>query len=345
MKTHPHIVFSWTRALLAFVVVCMMSGCGLVLTPIATLSAYGDAVKDDPQAFDDAFVQAIAEDFGLMALFAQVVYREDRKIGRGCGYLETGFDDTYGMPKSSDGTGRWMRWRGSNACVDDPGRGLFYETYVFRQGDAPPSEAVIAFRGTENTKDQFISDWTTNLSALFGFEPAQYALARSMMPDLIKGLRHANPEIVIHAVGHSLGGGLAQQAGYQFAEVTRVVTFNTSPVTNWTRLKFDGAVRNRYPLIYRIYHGGEILEKVRFITTSFTSTRYNRYDLGLQFDRKALVAGHSMRIVACMLARILDEGSDRHDAGHHYGREYIRKEVLGSRICQPDPAQSPPERS
>ena len=330
--------FPWLRAVLVIVAACMLGACGLLLTPIAALTPYENGVLNDPENFRDPFTRAIADEFGIMALFAHVAYRRDLDGNGGCAYLENGKDDYYGMPTSADGTGRWMRWKGTNGCVDDPDRGLFYETYVFRDQNGPPQEAVIAFRGTENTKGQFLRDWKANLSALFGVEPAQYGLARESLPDVIQGLRYENSQIVIHAVGHSLGGGLAQQAGYQFAEVDRVVTFNTSPVTNWTQLKFDSAVRNRYPLIYRIYHGGEILEKVRFVTTSFTATRFNRYDLSLQFRRKSSVPGHSMDIVACTLARILGETPGTGDAGHYYGREYIRKEVLGSSICPENPS-------
>ena len=321
------------RVLLATTTVCLLSACGLVLTPIAALRPYDDEVLDNPENFDDSFVQAIAEDFGIMALFAHVVYRRDLNGQGGCSHLETGDDDFYGMPTSDSGAGRWMRWKGTNACIDDRDRGLFYETYVFSDAEGSPTEAVIAFRGTENTKGQFLRDWQTNLSSLFGFEPAQYRLAREKLPAVIKGLRAINAKIAIHAAGHSLGGGLAQQTGYQFPEVQTVVTFNTSPVTNWTRLKLESEVGNRYPLIYRIYHGGEILEKVRFITTSFTATRFNRYDLSLQFQRKSLVSGHSMDIVACTLARILGKTSGSGDAGHHYGKEYIRQEVLSGGIC------------
>ncbi|MBX7260006.1 MAG: hypothetical protein K1Y02_26865, partial [Candidatus Hydrogenedentes bacterium] len=73
-------------------------------------------------------------------------------------------------------------------------------------------------------------------------------------------------------------------------------------------------------------------------TTSFTATRFNRYDLSLQFRRKSSVPGHSMDIVACTLARILGDTPGTGDAGHHYGREYIRKEVLGSSICPENPS-------
>lgn len=323
-----------SRLALAPIAACTLSACGVALTAIATSTAYDDSVRANKEDFGDPFVQSIAENFGIMALFAYTAYRTDLQGADGCAYLKTGEDDRYGMPTSANGAGRWMRWRGEDACVDDLDSGLFYETYVFRAGaDRPAEEAVIAFRGTENTERQFAGDWASNLSALLGIEPAQYRIARAKVPAVIHRLRHENPAIRIHAVGHSLGGGLAQQAGYQCPEIASVMTFNTSPVTNWTRLKLDSAVGNRYPLIYRIYHGGEFLENVRFVTTSFTATRYNVYDLRLQFEQKSVVGGHSMDIVACTLGRILGDNPTMTDAPHHYGRDYIRQSVVGGSIC------------
>lgn len=321
----------------------LLGGCGLVLTPYAAMKKFEHPeVIEDPSNFDDAFIQGVAEEFGILALFAHVVYREDLRLAgshdRACAYLDSEVEDRYGMPYAQDVAERWMRWKGPKACIDDRDNGLFYETYIHGGSQDMPQEAVIAFRGTENFKGQFFQDWKTNLSALFGFEPAQYRLARAYIPELIAGLQAANKGIRIQVVGHSLGGGLAQQAGYQSALVERVVTFNTSPVSNWTYLRLNHEVRNRYPLIYRIYHGGEILEKVRFITTAFTATRFNRYDLGLQFDYKKSFEGHAMRIVSCTLAQMVAAEHHLSDAAaQHYDRRYAREVVLGSSgLCKAD---------
>ena len=334
--------YSLSTRLLMLGLLFVLGGCGLVLTPVASLDRFEKkGAVNEKREFDDAFVQSIANDFALMALFAQVAYRQDlRRRGDGvdaCSYTESAQEDGYGMPPSAEGSGRWMRWKGKHACTDDVRIGLFYETYVFVNADNKPQEAVIAFRGTENYGGQFLADWGTNLSAFFGIEPDQYAVAQDKLPELIEGLTSNNPAIRIYAVGHSLGGGLAQQAGYLSPKISKVVTFNTSPVSNWTRLRLRKQVQNNYPLIYRIYHGGEILEKVRFITTSFTSTRFNRYDLGLQFDRRRLVGGHSLSIVTCTLAEIV---SNDHKAGgdaqHHYGRDYARRIADGGDdFCAP----------
>lgn len=206
------------------------------------------------------------------------------------------------------------------------------------------SEAVIAFRGTENTEHEAFYDWSTNLAAAFGIEPRQYALARDKLPGLIRALKQTfGDALVIHAVGHSLGGGLAQQAGYLSREVRAVFTFNTSPVTNWSSLRLAGAVDNPYPIIHRVYHGGEILEKVRFVTTSATNARYGRHDVGLQFSQRSSFGGHAMQILACHFAEILARRSPPAEADHHYPVSYIRSQVLpgaageGPKVCAKAP--------
>src|SRR5262249_65926 len=154
-----------------------------------------------------------------------------------------------------------------------------------------------------------LSDWGSNVVAALGFEPKQYALSRELIPRLVDRLRSRfeadGKEVKIYATGHSLGGGLAQQAGYLRKEVRGVFTFNTSPVTNWSHLRMRKAVGNAYPVIYRIFHGGEFLEKVRFVSTSFTKARYDRHDIGLQLQERTGVRGHSMSIIACNFARLI----------------------------------------
>ena len=180
-------------------------------------------------------------------------------------------------------------------------------------------------------------------------------------------LRAQPPKVKIHAVGHSLGGGLAQQTGYQFDEVEQVYTFNTSPVTNCTSLRLEepvvsdypkvsvvkdslqgsavekkprNSISNEYPIIFRIYHTGELLQAVRSFTTTLKSSRFGRYDVGVQFLEKSFVKGHSMQILACGFADILvntaapaNTGDDPSVAAHHYPISYVEKVVLPSNAC------------
>jgi hypothetical protein len=322
-----------------------LSGCGPLLTAYADRSKF-DAINDttQPDGLQDAFMLEMADRFGLMAWFAEIVYRRDfsdvLKDHAGCGYLVAAqaadSKPDFGMPYGSDG--RWTRWlpaTTSGAVTPCLGAsGLYFETYIYTQTTGRTTEAVIAFRGTENRSGQYLSDWGSNIAASLGLEPKQYQLAAQHIPLIVQGLKKEfnsqDHKIQIYATGHSLGGGLAQQAGYLSRDIQAVFTFNTSPVTNWSKLRIRGAVQNNYPIIYRIYHGGEILEKVRFVSTSFTQARYNRHDIGLQFvdEQRASFKGHSMQIIACNFAKLIAQRKPAQDAAHHYPVLFIDQQVL-----------------
>lgn len=334
---------TFVRLLTALCGAFVLSGCGALLTLYASTTRH-DVINhtERPNHGDDAFLTDMAERFGLMALFAEVVYRRDlppdQRDGNGCRYLDPGAPPVeFGMPRDASGRG-WKRWVPPPAlreaivpCIDE--KGLYYETYILESVDGRLEKAVIAFRGTENRASQFVSDWGSNVTAFLGFEPPQYRLSRRHLPPLIEALyRRFDREgtvPVIHVTGHSLGGGLAQQAGYMSRRISEVFTFNTSPVTNWSHLRLDGAVENAYPIFHRIYHGGEILEKVRFISTAVTEARYGRHDIGLQLEPRSNVGGHQMKIIACAFAQqIAARGEDAGPADHHYPVSWINAVVL-----------------
>jgi hypothetical protein len=321
-----------------------LSGCGAIQTWRASSSKYdthGPEVKPDPQTQKE--LRDLAHKFGLMALFAKVVYRDDlpenERTGAGCKYLSSGNDapkavPDYGMPNdnpsdtSGGSTNRWLRWDriinpAGPPCMDTGG--LYYETYIHLDSQGKLDAAVIAFRGTENHRTQIVQDWTTNFAAAFGFEPSEYALARGAMkhllPALVQRFKESGTPVKIFTTGHSLGGGLAQQLGYLTNDVSEVVTFNTSPVTNWTALRFAKAVENDFPTIYRLEHGGEFLGFPRFVATTATKARYNRYDIGLQIDDKSLVKGHAIALFACEFAKLVGQG-DFAQAEHFYPKIY-----------------------
>lgn len=329
------------KMLLLLCLIMTLSACGAVRTLHATSSHHNEHAPVPPPAPVNAPLAVItAQKFGLMALFASVAYREDldeeSRDLQACDYITSSKENNYGMPYMADGSGRWLRWKPDQripACFNESG--LFYETYIYVDDNEQVLQAVIAFRGTENTRSQFLKDWSTNLTAAFGWwEPKQYEIARERLPKLIAALKHKYPAVKIYSVGHSLGGGLAQQLGYQFKEIEEVYTFNTSPVTNWTSLRLANQVKNDYPIIYRVYHGGEILEKVRFITTSFTTTRYGRYDLGIQLGPRDNIKGHSMLIMACGLAEIIAKAPPNSATpAHYYPREHAHKNIFYGKIC------------
>lgn len=327
-------------ALVIITTLFILIGCGGIRTYYANWEKFDDRnPAENKEPLENRFAIELARRFGLMALFSEVAYRPDLDEKRTLNGDESDCDlsenQRFGMPEA-ERKGRWHRLTAipsrpgvnpSIGCFDDRKSGLFYETYVFKDNEERYLEAVLAFRGTENVKGQAFSDWTANVSALFGFEPRQYEQARMKLPAVIDTLKVLNSDISIYATGHSLGGGLAQQAGYLFREIKEVTTFNTSPVTNWTTLRLEGLVDNNYPVFFRLYHTGEILNQVRHATTSFTNSRFGRFDIGIQIERKSLVHGHSMKIFACEFARWLatDKGPP---ADHHYSSDYARKHVL-----------------
>lgn len=315
-----------------------LSACGALRTWEASSPRYDSPGSSQPALQDQEELRELARRFGLMALFSKVVYREDlplvpedRRTGAGCNYLGTKNADplSYGMPR--DENGQWQRWTEvsnpeSPPCMDKDG--LYYETYVHLNREGKLDEAVIAFRGTENSRSQILKDWTTNLAAAFGFEPSEFKLARLAMPGLVKALearfaQDQNPPI-IYATGHSLGGGLAQQLAYMSRSVKAAITFNTSPVTNWSSLRFEpGAIGNDYPTIYRLEHGGEFLSFPRYVATAATKARFGRYDIVLQIDDRSWIGGHAIGIFACRFAELVAKGGSL-TAEHYYPRAYAQ---------------------
>jgi Lipase (class 3) len=344
------------RATLGAAVLMLLSGCGTAVTWYASMD-HNNGKNDvrDPKSLNlaaDEYLVDTAMRFGLMALLSEAVYRRDlsreERDARGCAYVaeaKPGNDGPrYGLPdtvKGSDngkdnakGKPRWLRWApqpaptGFKPCMEHES-GLHYETYVYQDENGALLEAVIAFRGTENRDGQGLKDWFANFAPVLGFESSQYAAARPEMRPLVDALKQVlvpqGGKARIYATGHSLGGGLAQQAGYMIPEVLEVYTFNTSPVTNWSWLRLAEEVKNAYPVMHRVYHGGEFLEKVRFISTSFTGARYNRHDIGVQLEDRSNGKGHSIQILACGFARLIASRGENAAPRHNYPVDYIER--------------------
>lgn len=351
MKT---IAKRYAEIIIAGALIAVTSGCGslnLIAANQASLNhdpKHGHNGKNDinkPEAKDDWFLVDMSKKFGLMSLFAMTAYRYDlpqsQRDENGCAYLDNSQkgDPSFGMPNdkgSNPALGHWERWVPKSpttadkpACLDDKKSGLFYETYAHRGPDGKITEAVLAYRGTENRDGQTVKDWGTDFANFFGFEPAQYALARENVQNLVDHLYrdNAGAKMQIYAVGHSLGGGLAQQAGYLSKGITEVFTFNTSPVTNWSHLRSAGLIKQGYPIIHRIHEGGEALAGIRGVATASTGARFGRYDVGVQFDSKALVKGHLIPALTCNFAKILSEVNVQ-DAAHNYPLSFIEHYVM-----------------
>lgn len=326
--------------------VASLSGCGaLVAIHAAHLNAKPEPEREYALVTGGVKKETIAEvadKFALMALFAKVVYRKELigaerdRHAAVCSYVSPDQPvPDFGMPRRVDPDraieSGWERWRGTDtavACKVD--RGLAYETYIHRQASGAIDQAVIAFRGTDFNSLQALYDLETNMAAVFGAEPSQYLAVQKLLPGLIKGLLELAPgsKIEIYATGHSLGGGLAQQAGYLSKHIKEVYVFNTSPVTNWSNLVLkqqqqqeSRLLQNPDPTIFRIHHLGEGLQSVRTVTTRVNLQRRNRLDYELFFEPMKRIEGHDMSVIACNLARLFTGP----EAKHGYTKEFAMK--------------------
>ena len=363
-----------------YVVLCGLAfgltGCGGLVTLQAWLGSEGPEPKADaaivapgPTRLSVDSTPQEAKKFALMALFAKVVYRKDLKEGvrnaEGCRYLEDGISvPDVGMPQLAGQSIGWRRWNGrlekqaiATPCLNKDGFSM--ETYVHSTDGKTIDKAVIAFRGTENYSwSEKLADWSTNFSASLGLTPHEYTIAEAVVPEVINALQKANSNVEVYATGHSLGGGLAQQAGYLDARIKAVYAFDTSPVTNWSNLQWrqnrDGAacraallakplpdlraqeekreacktlvIKNPYPTIYRVSHWNEGLAYVRNVTSRFNTTRFGRSDHEFFFEKDNPVAAHEMGVLACHFARLMPDDDKEFDYPKAYAVKVTSKE-------------------
>jgi hypothetical protein len=279
-------------------------------------------------------VELYAGQFALMALFSKVVYRHDldatKRKRSACSYLRGSPVPDYGLPYGEGGA--WHRWTDGAACADTD-TGLAYETYIHRrrEGDHLITDmAVIAFRGTENRWGEITDDWRANLSGI-GEEPAQYREAQQAVKILVQRLRNTWPEISIYTTGHSLGGGLAQQAAYVSNEIRSAYVFNSSPITNKERLPKRTTGQ---PQIFHVMTWGEGLAYARDILGRFRGVipDSERYEFFFP-DMVGMpgVEAHDIGLLACKLA-VSFSGET---ADFDFPRTYVVRLSAGSETSPP----------
>lgn len=133
---------------------------------------------------------------------------------------------------------------------------------VFHSSERDPEEVVLAFPGMDLRS---WSDWWAALRWVTRHVPAlddKFRQVRANTRGLIEWLRSRHgPDFRLIAVGHSLGGGLAQQAAYATGGFDEVLAFNPTFVTGWfeTATEVERRANSKGLHIFRVYEDGEVL--------------------------------------------------------------------------------------
>ncbi len=204
--------------------------------------------------------------------------------------------------------------------------GLSYRVFE-RTGRAGSRRFAIVFRGTNFRSP---GDWYSNSRWITRLNPVtwdQYQQARSLVATLeaeIELRYGANFELV--AVGHSLGGGLAQQATYVSRRISQVYAFNTSPVTGATSIdQRNTDLSRRGDVLHRVYESGEVLAGIRWasrrvLPLSKANPRIIEYRFNFRQSSRSQGGGgavgeHGMRQVACDLICRVQRGRSPEQCG------------------------------
>lgn len=164
--------------------------------------------------------------------------------------------------------------------------------------------AVLSYRGTQSS-----GDWFANLRWVTRAVPHtrdHYEQAEPLVEEIIGEIkkRHGDGTTIV-ATGHSLGGGLAQMAGYASnGAIKTVYAFDPSVVTYYYSIPKDIRETSRNGLtVFRIAERGEPLAYLRWILKRLypvTAPPPRIVQVKVhRFDVSGVIAKHSIRRFAC----------------------------------------------
>lgn len=198
--------------------------------------------------------------------------------------------------RPDDRDGNQARWDGK----------LSYAVW-YRRVNPEKVQIALVFRGTQTW-----GDWWSNAHWITKYLSSgwdQYDLARTIATHVANNLLVDHPELQglgtpeIIAAGHSLGGGLAQHAGYAHPLIKRVYSFNGSSVTGFYDVP-ERDVTKQGLRIYRISERGEILALLRaFMKIIYPVVEKNPkiVEATYNYGSRGLVTQHSIDDLACSL--------------------------------------------
>ncbi|MBO3273649.1 lipase family protein [Pseudomonas schmalbachii] len=200
---------------------------------------------------------------------------------------------------------------------------LFFSVWEHRTapGIEGISEVAIVFRGTQ--ADQY-QDWISNgrwfipswLRREDQYDITRDYVSKAFEAEIRNRIQQGKlpPTVSIVAIGHSLGGGLAQQLAYALPQskvnpvrVQKVIAFNSSPVTGYRSTPNPPRKHNAEGLeIDRIFEHGEALAYIRLpINIIIPPNKRPSLVKDLRFNLNKSPGGvrnHASRFFACELA-------------------------------------------
>ena len=174
-------------------------------------------------------------------------------------------------------------------AIDEKVSGFHYQVFRRTQKSYLDKNVfAIVFRGTDSPED-FISNFRWMTQFIPGIKD-QYDFVRVNTNKIVNEIYDFSDvdkeNIEIITTGHSLGGGLAQQAAYATGGIKTVFAYAPSPVTGFYGVKKDVRDKRKMGLcIYRIHERGEVLAYLRRIMKLiYPVTQINPKILEIRFN-------------------------------------------------------------